>query len=170
MGGNGGEYDQHRRENFIITDTDKLERVQEGYHPGYQNQPGTVAAPFFRLGAVENAAVNPGQAGIHNGENGVNEGGNGRAEARQVRQEGHKIERFDVAHQVKARVSHTEQVFQGFAQAFWFLVLLRCFFHGRLPPNSFSVFPEIRRALAHSGGTNFASGWNGCRMFCTFCM
>ena len=141
MGGNGGGNDQHRRENFIIADADKLERVQERYHPGYQNQPGTVAAPFFRLGAVENAAVDPGQAGIHNGENGVDEGGNGRAEAGQIRQEGHKVEGFNVAHQVKACISHTEQVFQGFAQAFGFLVLLLCLFHQKLPPGSFSVLP-----------------------------
>ena len=170
MGGNGGDDDQHRRENFIITDADELEGVQEGHHPGHQNQPGPVAAPLFCLGAVEDAAVDPGEAGIYNGENGVDEGGNGRAEACQVRQEGHKIEGFNIAHQAEARVTHTEQVFQGFAQAFWFLVLLRCFFHGRLPPNSFSVFPEIRRALAHSRGTNFANGWIERRMFCTFCL
>ena len=112
----GGDDDYHRGQHLIVADTDELEGVQEGNQPGQQDQPGAVTAPLFRLGAVQDAAVDPGQAGIDDGEDGVDETRDGGAESGQIRQEGHEVECLNVAHQVEACVANTEQILQGETQ------------------------------------------------------
>ena len=116
VGGDGCGNDDHCGQHLIVADTDELEGVQEGNDPGHQNQPRAVAAPLLRLGAIEDAAVDPGQAGVNDGEDGVDEARDGGAESGQVRQEGHEVECLNVAHQVEARVANTEQILQGEAQ------------------------------------------------------
>jgi hypothetical protein len=106
---NGGEY-------LVVPQPDELEREDKGNDPRGQDEPRAVAAPFFGLGAVQNAAVDPGQAGVDDGEYRVDGRGDADGKTGNVREERHEIECLNVAHQHEAAVADAEEVLQRIRQ------------------------------------------------------
>ena len=89
----------------------KLHGIQEGDHPGRQDQPGAVAPPSLGFYLVQKWTIQAGEDSIHHCGDGRYHSDDTQGKLCNIRKEVGCVKRINIGHQRKAEIAHAEEPF-----------------------------------------------------------